>query len=325
MKALSIIGLLLLVAVDARGQGEVALLPSAGPPDLARVLDEKLPAALDRGRSGQTIGADSLRQRLAGHPAVVQANEGALARVQRAEQLALNMEREPAIAEAREALSLLKEAGGALQAPALTARAQLALATALLLYPADQQAAWAACRAAIAADPEIAADEDRAPPRVIRLLARAREQPPAPSRVDEPLLGRVAELAAVDQLIWTRVGVPAGGSQLDLELQLYDRHSGRVRTILRKQLPRAALVEGTAALARQALGTARPIPTVAAAPASQPIRRVSGPFAPPWYARWWVWTAAGAVLAGTGLAVALALSGDDAPPPERLDLRFHLP
>ena len=158
MRAPWLVGLLLLGAADARAQRvaagdggslSAALLAASGPPALARSLDQRLPAALADDGAGSVIGAAQLRRRLAARPEVARAVARATARLISAEQLTLNMEREEAIATAREALTLLEGVGGALQAPGLAARAQLALATGLLLYPADPRRARAASSASV--------------------------------------------------------------------------------------------------------------------------------------------------------------------------------
>ena len=109
-------------------------------------------------------------------------------------------------------------------------------------------------------------------------------------------LARIARRHGADLLVGLRAG--GLGGTFVLRLAVFDGRSGtRVgswQEVLHS-LDREALV---AALDRMTAGFApRPDP------------------APPWYARWWVWTAAGVVIAGTVTAVLLTTRDSDERPP----------
>jgi hypothetical protein len=234
---------------------------------------------------------------------------------------ALYMKRGESVDLARQAIRKLEGTLAPHHARAVLARAHGALARGLLLKPADEAGAREAFRAAIAAAPGFRGES--LPPRAAQLLEEARREARAvvPTLED---LGKIATLARLDAVLWIAVH-PAESSRVDLELVHFLASEGAVRSRLRK----SGRVEDVTTLAAELV--ARVLrPPAASAPASRPrllalppaTLPTPGPrpgpapaLSRPWYKKWWVWTIAGAVVAGAGLGLGLGLRSGGTPPP----------
>jgi hypothetical protein len=220
------------------------------------------------------------------------------------------MDRPAAIAAAEAALQAALEGFADLHAPRALVRAHVARALALLLEPSDPEAARAAFAAVLTLEPSYKPGAGGLAPRAERLLLQARKEqrPILPQPALEPdVVSSVMSRAAVDQIVQVSIEKSEAGSIATVE-----RIQGNQRSKLRKDFPAAP----------EALGAAQLVPVVVQALELQPLagstastkrarrddRRRPGAA---WYRKWWVWTAAGVVLAGTGVALAVALSGDD--------------
>jgi len=301
----ALLPLLLLVpgSATAEERETVGILPVAGEAALARTLDEELHRAV-AARTGQgVVGSVGLQARLWRGEGVAEKVQAARAAHEEAEQKVLQMDRSGAVAAARRAVSLLVVVGGRYHTPRLLSRAHLALARAMLLKPADANAARAALRAAREATPE--GLEDRLPLRMAKLLGEVRREP---RRSREPTVGELTSLsqvAGLPELVW--ISARARKAGVEVELLVYDRWSHARGHLVRQRVAREQLVAQVADLVAAALPR-RSVSPVIAEPA-QPRRSVQAP-ATPWYKRWWVWTLVGVVVVGGATAGVIAATRD---------------
>jgi hypothetical protein len=312
LAAITITTLLLLACPASAGaETRFGLLPVRGSRATADWLGGRLRSVL-ASRGLPVVGTEEMLRSLSQAPEVARALKAARAAIGEAERHNLYMKRADALAAAKRALVELKAVAGLHVAPTLVARAQVAVALAKLLKPPDEARALSAMRAAVAADPGYAPNPDRLPSRAARLLKRAHEarDPPSP-----PTLGELATLAAlgkVERVIW--IAVVSDPDHAEVALLVYDHENRSVVTRYNGRLPKNGLAQKIAALVQGPLDTkgspeTRQLKPVAPAwtttdksaprqstPATRPPR--------PWYKRWWVWTLAGAVVVGTGVAIA---------------------
>jgi hypothetical protein len=194
-------------------------------------------------------------------------------------------------------------------APELVLQAQTALATALLLRPAEPAAAELAFRQALAVDPDYRPSPRELAPRAAGLLERQRSEASAPRPPTTAELAWLARQAGLDRLVW--VGLDRGGRA---EVVLFDVRVERARVCSAKLAE--PTLDRVARLVHRALGgpsldLAASRPT--ASPSSLPALPHPAPDPPapaprlPWHRRWWVWATVAGVVA-TGLAVGLGVA-----------------
>jgi hypothetical protein len=255
-----------------------------------------LARALSR-RGVSLLGVAELQAALARASRVRELGESARRSLVRAELALAQMDRGTALLAAREAIATLGRIAGRWHAGGQLVLAQLAVARAHLLAPADPAGVEAALAAALEVEPELRADLRSMPPRIAASLEELRRRPrarPVPSAAE---LAAIAELAGLDGVIWAAAR-PAG-ERVSLALHL---GSPRPHPALRRE----ATVERTriAAEVEDLVGAMRRFPPVAAIVAPVPPPATAPPR---WYRRWWVWTIAGAALAGAGVTLGVVL------------------
>lgn len=296
--------LLLIPGSAAAEEGaRVGILPVAGEPALTRKLDEELHRAV-AARTGQGIvGPVRVQARLWRGEGVAEKVQSARAAVEEAEQKVLQMDRRGASAAAEKAVSLLVGVGGRYHTPRLLSRAHLALARALLLKPADTNAARAALRVALEATPE--GLEEHLPPRVAELLGEVRREPRRSRQPTEGELSSLSQVAGLPELVW--ISARARNNEVEVELLVYDRRGRAPDRPVRKRMAGDQLVAQVAELVAANLPASPASPVIEKPPPPPPP-----PPAPatPWYKRWWVWTLVGVVVIGGTTAGIVAATRD---------------
>jgi hypothetical protein len=300
------------------------ILPAAGDPTLAASLDRELGRAVAERGVRSVLGPTELAAQLGSAPGVASALQEAGALLDRSARSALYMKRGESVDLARQALRKLEGTLAIHHARVVLARAQSALARALLLKPADEAGARDAFRAAIAASPDFRGES--LPPRAAQLLEEARRE----ARVVAPAaedLGKIATRARLGAVLWIAVR-PAESSRVDLELICFFEREKASRAPLRK----SGRIEDATSLAAELVArvlrppaasapASRPLPATLPAPDPRPRPRPA-PAAPSlWYKKWWVWTIAGVVV-GAGLGVGLGLGLRSKGSPRGLDFEF---
>ena len=298
----------------------LGLLDVVGPRALAEPLQQRLQEAARDGRlSGALIG-DGLRQRLGTAPGVAAVLRHAEARLAEAERESTYMNQRAATRAASEVVRALADVGGRHLAPELVARAHGVLAVALLLKPQNPDRALREMTSALVASPRWQPAPDSLTPTAARLLERARQRLPAPAAPTAAELGRLAEQARLDTVVW--LAVDAAGTRPELKTLVYERRTQRVREhswLLTSGNTAAEAAQRAEGLCRSAVGVspspglasglASSSPGLGAGPSTTAAgTAVPGPTLPgrtPLYKRWWVWAIASTVLVGTVLAVTL--------------------
>jgi len=310
-------------SVAAQGRDVSAALVVQGPADRAAAqrLGPAVTAELRR-RGWPVLAPAELVARIAQHARVRETLARARTLLAAAETAIFDMRRADALASDSRATDQLIAVAAALHAPRLLAQAHAARARALLLAPADDESALLAFAAAVAIDPAYAPGDAGLPPRAEELLRAARRAPDLAAA--QPDLAAVLALAGLEAIV---VVAPAAQDPQRLLVAVHHRDAGgALRTLRRRTAQRDA--ESVAAAALELAAPLRgPAATAAAAIAARTPRAAAAPRprrARPWYRRWWVWTAAGAVLAGAGVGLALvAQAAAPSPqPPPRFDFRF---
>lgn len=289
------------------------ILPVAGDQQLAAQLNPALGRAV-AGRGQPTVlGPVEVQARLAGEPAVAAALQRAREAIALAKEHELRMNRPAAVAAARKAIATLEQVRCALHLPELVIRAHTSHALALLLRPDDPEAASQAFRRVVALDPAFQPTPGQLPPRAARLLeeTQPRGQPQPPSASD---LGWIARRLKLSQVLWVGLSRP-GGEEAGVQAQvvLYDHDSKRIRTRRQQRAAEGRLLQETADLVVETLGGAQVAGPKETPPPAPPVRR-------PWYRRWWVWAAAGVVVAGAAVGIGLAVTQSQ---DSGTDIHFH--
>lgn len=297
-------------AASADAETRLGLLPVRGSQAAAGRLGGPLGSAL-ASEGFSVVGTEEVLRTLSRAPEVARALKAARASIEEAERHGLYMKRAGALAAAMRALAELKAVAARHHAPTLVARAQVAVALARLLTPPDDEGALSALRAALAADPGYTPNPDRLPSRAARLLHRAREAkgPPSPPTLGE--LATLASLAKVEKVIW--IAVISHPDRTDVTLLVYDHDKRSIVTQYQGRLPEDGLARKIAALVQGPLERTPPRQLAPMAPAWTSTTDEGSPrqsngerrSPKPWYKRWWIWTLAGAVVVGTGVAVAV--------------------
>jgi hypothetical protein len=134
---------------------------------------------------------------------------------------------------------------------------------------------------------------------VARLLEQVKQQGALAAAPTREELHALAERLSLGGIAW--VGIRPQDKDQHVRLAVYRRGDGGF-SLLDRRFADAGSAEGIAAMIAWSLG---PL-----AGAAKPAAEASN--ASPWYRRWWVWVAAGAVTAAiTAGAVYAALPGDD--------------
>lgn len=284
-----------LVPIQRAAAKSAAILPVAGDQRLAARLNPALGRAAVEGRLPMVLGPAEVKARLMGTPVVAAALDRTWRAIARAREHELRMDRPAALTAALEATTALEEIRGALYLPELMVRAHTSLALAALLRPDDPRAARNALRRVVALDPGFRPAPGQLSAQATKLLdeARALARPERPAARD---LAWAAQQLRRSRLLW--IGLARrGGERVRLEAVLYDHSSRRVRKRLELETTKARLQSDAAGLVVRALEDG-PVARKAAPPAA-PL---------PWYRRWWVWTVAGAVAAGAGVWIGVAMT-----------------
>lgn len=313
-----------LPSTSAAESGRVGILPVTGDRVLGADLDPSLGRAVAERGKAAVLGPVEVQARLNSNRSVAEVLQRARDAIARAKDHELRMNRDAATRDAKEAIRLLRRTRAAYHQPVLVTQAYTAMALAQLLMPANIPRARRAFRGALAADPGYRPEPGQIPPRAAQILRQAgrqaKEKPP--SKKD---LAWIARRSRISRLLWLRLAPAAGEQRRKVQVLLYDHRRRQILLRLRKEIdPRRALAQ-IADLVVQALGGVDGRSGVTAVTASPPPSPASpGTAARPWYRRWWVWTLAGAVVAGTAVGVTLAVTRETSQPaPDGYDLHFH--
>ena len=289
-----------------------AILPVAGEQGLATRLNSALGRVVASKGQPMVLGPVEVSTRLDGDPSVAAALARARSAMARAKELELRMDRPAALAAALEALEFLDKVRGALHAPELLLRAHASLVLALLLQPEDPQAAHQAARQLLAVDPGYYPAPGQLSARATLILEEARVPAQRPSPPAARDLGWLATRLGLSRLVW--LGVERRGSgRVRLQAVLYDHTAGQVRTSRTQETTEALLLSGSADLVVSVIDGD---PLAGSDHTTEATAR-------PWYRRWWVWTIAGAVLAGAGVGIGFAVTSETEDRANTKSVRFH--
>jgi hypothetical protein len=304
---------LLLSATAALGQQReetAGMLPAQARAPALRELNLQLGRAVaELGHRG-VVGPAEMLARLAREKDVERRITQIEALVMRAEEARFQMQRPAAVAAATAAVEKLGSMAGRYVAPELEVKAQVVLALALMLKPADPGRAELAFASALAIDPSLQPDRDRMAPHVVRLLEHAKRKAGGAGTPTMRELGLVANMTGLRYLIWFAVRK----SELDLLVYDHDRRTVRVRS--RHGLAEREVMREVAARISAALDRLRsPLPPAATPPARDqlPVEPVPEPPRRQRAAEWVV-SALGVAALASGTALLLVSRGrnDDA-------------
>jgi hypothetical protein len=325
-----ILGVLGIAAGVRADQGRTAVLPAGGPPRTAAALDAAIERELARAGSARVIGPLQVRVQLARSAAADPALDAARRGIKAAEDAAIRMKREQAVGAASAARKALRTVRGRFHSPQLVARANGALALALLLKPVDESGAVEAFRRALEADPDYTPDPDRMPPRARELFAQAKEAWRQPRSPEQGAFEQIARDLDAHRVTWVAAR-SASSERVDVVIAVATERGWIQR---RRRLSNLSIEEAAeqvvaasrfTRLSRRAgePATGSPASKPAAAPSPVPPQPAPPPEPKRWYQRWWVWTAA-VVAVGVGATITLSVLLAR-PSPERsmgLELRF---
>lgn len=289
-----------LAASAAEPPQPVAILPAEGDRALASPLRAELVAAVAARVREPVLRPSELASRLWRAPGVATAVTEARTFITQAEQRLFYMDRQAAISAARGAAALLAKVGGKYHSPQLWSHAQATLARALLLKPADAAGARAALASALAATPDL--PPGSLPPQLADLLQEAARRTTA-SPPDLAQLRGLASQAEVGWVVWVAARARGGGAEIDL--LVFDAKSQTLSQRVGRRTPAPALVGDAAGevanLISRRGGPAAGVSGGSSDTATASVLPGAGGASPPveskpWYTRWWVWTAVGAVV-----------------------------
>jgi hypothetical protein len=326
------VGCVVLLALLGEGSGHaisemarparIGFLPVTGDPTLVGILEAELHAELERPPNDSVMLAERLVHEL--RRASVAARRTALQLIESAEEAAFRLQRTEALRLARAAMGNLRKSAGWLSSPRQLARAHVSVALALLLKPTDPAQALAELQAAFAVHPTYIPDQDRLPPRALRLAKRARAQHAQYTPATDDLAA-AARLGKVQTVVW--LGVRSEGGQVRLQYRRYDATRGTTAANNVMRLNPVGWSKEATGLILHDLGLSSDARAGRGAEARQPVRRSGGEFpsqrldnvptAPQPHgtgavpsSRLWSWVAAGGAIAALATGVGLRLSAE---------------
>ncbi len=319
-----------LMPLPLRAQ-ERAILPVDAPAALAQELNRRVRDQVARQGVDGVLSPTEVLKRLRGRFSENSLLAQARVQIATAGEQTLYMKREQAVSSARAAISALQKLHGTTLYPQLVAQAQEALALALLLRPEDEAGAVAAFRAALDADPAYTPNPNRMTSKVLQLVKQGRRRwrrPRSPSAREMAALARSLDLT---QLV--RLSVRQTSKGRALSATLFESSGRTVASRRAAAVPPEEMLAKAASLVVQLLDPLRAMVPLAASAAPLGVKVTASSAsrgAPPqgdpprrWYQKWWVWTAVGAVLVGTGVGIAVAVQGEATPPkPGAVDIEF---
>ncbi|MBW2736665.1 MAG: hypothetical protein JRH20_30115 [Deltaproteobacteria bacterium] len=323
MNRLVLLTALLLPALGL-AKARVGVLPVGGARLQAAALDAGLGHALANEGAKEILGPAQWVAQVAIQPEIAHALGQAEVWVAHSREYELQMKRTEAVDLAKRATALLKTHHAGWLRPKLVLRAELALAQALFLEPADPAAAAGALRRALHLRPEWQPARQSVPPRVLRVLDAERR---AATINSEPTLRELSWLAAQGQmthLVYLRVRVTGAGHTLRVKGLLFAAQQKKVLHRLRshaQEVTGKSLLGVAADVVAQLVAQAALFApqVVASQPASQAVTPMPAAAPSPWYHSGWFWGAL--VLAGATAGVVTYLTlreeegGAVVPPP----------
>jgi hypothetical protein len=302
---------LLFCSSDARAQNaphKIVLLPLNGSVDICAPLEESLGGALKKKIQARVIEAEEMKQQLLALSSEAQVVGAAQRSIASSEEASLYMKKAEALSQAQQALNLLESDLAQFHHPSLVSRAYGALAFALLLEPADEEAAVKAWHQSLELDPTYKLDPDRLTPVVRALFLKAQDEwqqrPLVPPKL---VLKQTAEVFKAENLAWVAIRLSSPGNArlfvalIDSRGEITQQHQVQVE------------------LEKMQLQTAKWIAQAFQQKPSAPKVRV---VVEPWYRKWWIWTIAGAAVTGAGLGLGLGL-GLSASEPSTYDIHLQ--
>lgn len=328
--------IILVLPWRAWGEEHAGILPIRGSVAVTHSLNPALGRAVAEYGLKKVLGPSEVEIRLKGKTEVKQALDFARQRLEVAAEATLYMNRPAAIKAALESLHALRKVRTHIFKPELIVKAEVTLARAQLLEPADKDAARDTFQVVLHLDPEYQPD-DQLPPRAHRLFAEIRQKPikPPPPSLDD--LQWLAERAGLTQLVFADL-TRNENSLFDMRFWAYQKNCKQLATHTLEQLPDSELLNSAAQVISQMLSTSTIALGLDADLSKYPSSSTSvaensassSSLSPrPWYRYWWVWTLSGVVAVALSVGLPLALMNREtktespSPPNNGFSLYFH--